>query len=107
MFDLVLGAFLAAAVCLCAAGLFNGLWWFMREEAGEEAGAGRVHPNPFEVNSRERWRQTRTFYAALFARDGEGHGERFRRLAKWSLISAGAMVVLFITLAVIGAARGA
>jgi hypothetical protein len=107
VFDLVLGAFLAAALCLCAAGLFNGLWWFMREEAGEEAGPGRVHPNPFEFNSRNRWRQTRAFYAALFARDGNGRGERFRRLAKRSLISAGTMFVLFIALAVIDVARGA
>ena len=107
MFDLVLGAFLAAAVCLCAAGLFNGLWWFRREEAGEEAGAGRVHPDPFEFGSRERWRQTRTFYGALFARGGDGAGERFRRLAKWSLITAGAMVLVFIALAAIAAARGA
>lgn len=107
MFDLVLGAFLAAALCLCAAGLFNSLWWFMREEAGEEAGAGRIHPNPFEFSTGKRWRQTRIYYAALFARAGDGHGERFRRLAKWSLIAAGSMVVVFFALAVIDAAFGA
>lgn len=105
MFDLIPGAFLAAALCLCAAGLFNGLWWFRREEAGEEAGAGRIHPNPFEFNTRERWRQTRTYYAALFARDGDGRGERFRRLTKWSLISSARMVIIFIALLVIDAAR--
>jgi hypothetical protein len=81
--------------------LFNGLWWFMREEAGEEAGAGRVHPNLFEFDLRERWRQSLAFYAALFAREGSGHGERFRRWAKWSLIAAGTMMVLFVALAVI------
>jgi hypothetical protein len=103
--DLILGAFLAAAFCLCAAGLFSGLWWFRREEAGGEAGAGRVHPNPFEFSSRERWRQTRTYYAALLARDGDGRGERFRRLTKWSLISSGTFVAIFIALIVIDAAR--
>lgn len=106
MFDLVLGAFLVAALCLSAAGLFNGLWWFMREEAGEEAGARRVHSNPYEFSLGERWSQTRTYYAALFARAGNGDGERFRRLAKWSLISAVAMLVVFFALAVIDAARG-
>jgi hypothetical protein len=63
--------------------------------------------NPFEFGSRERWRQTRAFYAALFARGGDGSGERFRRLAKWSLISAGAMILVFMALAALAAARGA
>ncbi len=106
MFELTLVAFLAAAFFLCTAGVFNGLWWFVREEAGREEGTGRVHPNPFEYDTRERWRQMRRWYAALFTRDGDGAGERFRRLAKWSLIAAGAMLVLFLALAVIGAARG-
>jgi hypothetical protein len=56
---------------------------------------------PFEFNTHERWRQTRTYYAALFARDGDGRGERFRRLTKWSLISSATMVIIFIALLVI------
>jgi hypothetical protein len=106
LFDLVLGSFLAAALCLVAAGLFNVIWWFVREGAGQETAATRVQPNPFEFDARERWRQDRTYYAALFARDGTGPGERFRRLAKWSLISAGALSIVFIVLGVIDASRG-
>jgi hypothetical protein len=103
---IVLIAFTTGAVCLCAAGLFPSLWWFMREGAGGESDVGRVHPNFWESRPREMLRQDLVFYRALFAREGHGHGERFRRCAKWLLIAGGMMIVVFFILGAISAARG-
>ena len=98
MLDLVLISFFASAVCLIASGLFNGLWERARAEAGDE----RLQLG-LEWRWGDRLRANRRYFGALFASEGGESGERYRRLAKWSLVGAAVMFICFVAFGLISA----
>jgi hypothetical protein len=95
MSDLVLIAFVACAICLMTCGVCNFLWARARDEAGDD----RVDLG-LESEPRQRFAANTRYFGALWASSGDRAGETYRQLARWSLIAAAVMAIVFVALGV-------